>query len=212
MHNHRRRALVLFCGSGSVEQALRLVDPEMEIVAIDLDPRSTATLIQDIQQFALTDLFDYPAGHFDVLWASPPCTEYSRAMSRRPWGFPAADILVASALACLIHLRPAHWFIENPEGHLKKRPLMFPFSPYLHRVSYCHYGTTFRKDTNIWSNAPVTPLQLCRKETPCSAAAEHGVHPQTAQAGPSGRAIGSGAGKNVYAIPAALLKELFRQH
>jgi hypothetical protein len=64
--------------------------------------------------------------------------------------------MVASALACLIWLRPSYWFIENPVlGMLKDRPLMIPFEPYLQKVSYCQYDEPVRKDTCIWTNAPV---------------------------------------------------------
>ena len=209
VRNPRRRALVLFCGSGSVEKALADIDPNIEIVAIDVDPKSKATRLQDVREFALTNLFDYAPGYFDILWASPPCTEYSQAMTARERNLPEADTLVASALACLLYLKPKYWFLENPDGHLKTRPFMLPFSPYLNKVSYCHYGTPFRKNTNIWSNAPVPELRRCSKETPCTHKKQQGSHPRTAQAGPSGTAAGSGAGKNVYAIPAPLLKELF---
>jgi hypothetical protein len=44
--------------------------------------------------------------------------------------------MVASALACLIWLKPRYWFIENPVGMLKDRALMIPFEPYLQKVSY----------------------------------------------------------------------------
>ena len=110
------------------------------------------------------------------MWASPPCTEYSRAMtSRRPRELPAADRLVASALACLLHLQPRYWFIENPEGHLQQRPLIMPLGPYLHKAAYCRLrpstgrtpasGATWR--ICGWSDAVWRPrAALCESGAP----------------------------------------------
>jgi hypothetical protein len=209
--NPVRRALVLFSGSGSVERGLRERFPGIEIMSLDIDPSSAATRVCDIREFVKAEMFEYPPGHFDMLWASPPCTEYSRALTTRPRELPAADQLVASALACLLHLRPRYWFLENPDGHLQHRPLMQPLRPYLHKVAYCRYGTPYRKNTCIWSNVADLQLRQCNTRTPCRHVREQGTHPRTAQSGPSQSAPGSGAGKRVYGIPLALLQQLFSQ-
>ena len=203
------RALVLFSGSGSVEEALRYRFPDIEIVAVDIDPKSSATRVCDIRQFVQAELFEYPPGYFDVVWASPPCTEYSRALTTRARDLSAADLLVAATLACLVYLKPRYWFIENPDGLLRTRPIMLPYQPFLHPVSYCRYGTLYRKHTCIWSNAPHIQPERCTAKTPCAAKAKWGYHPFTAQAGPTNRVPGSGLGKRVYAIPQLLLRHLF---
>ena len=207
--NPVRRALVLFSGSGSVEQALRHLHPDIQIVSLDNDPKSAATRIVDIREFVRAEMFQYPPGYFDLVWASPPCTEYSRAMTTRPRELAGADRLVSSALACLVYLRPRFWFVENPDGHLRTRPLMLPYEPYLHPVSYCHYGTLYRKHTCIWTNAPGVHLLRCTVRTPCQHLQARGHHPCTAQAGPTDKVPGSGLGKRVYAIPPGLLQQLF---
>eukprot|EP00959_Pyramimonas_sp_CCMP1952_P142216 2976784-Pyramimonas_sp.AAC.1 len=79
----------------------------------------------------------------------------------------------------------------------------------MQKVSYCHYGTPYRKNTCIWTNAPVSNLLRCTKDTPCAVFCTWKRHLQTAQAGPSTQAPGSGGGKNVYAIPSDLLHNLF---
>lgn len=208
--NRSLRVLVLFSGSGSVEKAIRLLYPDvtLHIIAVDLSPTSSATHIVDIREFARTSVFDWDPGYFDILWASPPCTEYSRAKSVGHRELGMADTLIAATLACLIWLKPRYWFVENPVGMLATRPLMLPFQPYLRYVSYCRYGEPVRKDTCIWTNAPVTNLRICRKGTFCATKAAHGHHTRTAQAGPTSQAPGSGPSRNVYHIPEPLLGDL----
>eukprot|EP00959_Pyramimonas_sp_CCMP1952_P409376 8579510-Pyramimonas_sp.AAC.1 len=63
----------------------------------------------------------------------------------------------------------------------------------------------------IWTNAPVDKLSRCSVTTPCASRRKWGRHLCTAQAGPSNRVPGSGGGKNVYAIPADLLRSLFAE-
>ena len=203
------KALVLFSGSGSVEEALRQRFPGIEIVAVDIDPKSSANRVCDIRQFVQAELFEYLPGYFDIVWASPPCTEYSRALTTRTRDLPAADLLVAATLACLVYLKPSYWFIENPDGLLRTRPVMLPYQPFLHPVSYCMYGTLYRKHTCIWSNAPHLRPARCTVKTPCAAKRRWGYHPCTAQAGPTDKVPGSGIGKRVYAIPQLLLRHLF---
>ena len=208
--NRPLRVLVLFSGGGSVKKAIHALYPNnrLDIVAVDSCPKSSATLVTDINEFAHTQLFNWRPGYFDILWASPPCTEYSHAKSIGDRDLEKADKMVASALACLIWLKPRYWFIENPVGMLADRPLMIPFQPYLQKVSYCHYGEPVRKDTCIWTNAPVKNLLICRKGSMCPTKESYGRHLLTAQAGPSNQVPGSGAGKNVYHIPQPLLKNL----
>ena len=209
VNNRVRHALVLCSGTGSVEKVLQQIYPGIHIVSLDIDAKSAATHVRDLRIFVQAELFEYPPGHFDILWASPPCTEYSRAKTTQARDWPTADLLVASVLACLVHLRPSYWFIENPDGYLQHRPLMLPYAPYMQRVSYCHYGTLYRKNTCIWTNALVDKLSRCSVTTPCASRKKWGRHLCTAQAGPSNQVPGSGNGKNVYAIPAELLRRLF---
>lgn len=207
--NRPLRVLVLFSGSGSVESAIQTLYPNnvIDIVSVDSDPKSAATIVTDINEFVRGQLFTWHPGYFDICWASPPCTQYSNAKTVGERKLDTADTLVAATLACLLWLKPRYWFIENPRGMLPKRPLMLPLQPYLHHVSYCHYGEPVRKDTCIWTNAPVGTLRLCRKGSLCFTKTSHGFHTQTAQSGPS-QVPGSKGAKNVYHIPQPLLKDL----
>ena len=125
----------------------------------------------------------YPPGRFDVVWASPPCTQYSTARTRGPpRDLEGADRLVAKALEIIDYFGPRWWWMENPAtGLLKTRPVVQPLGrPYL--VSYCHYGFPYRKHTALWSNNPHLEARVCRKDCPHYDAAT-GRHPVSAQRG-----------------------------
>ena len=54
-------------------------------------------------------LFDYivfPRGHFDVVWASPPCTEYSCAKTVGIRDLAGADRIVERALEIINYFNP----------------------------------------------------------------------------------------------------------
>ena len=53
------------------------------------------------------------AGHFDMVWASPVCTECS-ALTMRPRRLEEGDALVLRALEIMEHFDPLMWVIENP--------------------------------------------------------------------------------------------------
>ena len=73
-----------------------------EVVSLDIVSKFKPTILCDIRSW---DYTTFP-GHFDMVWASPVCTEYSRDA-------PAA------------HFDPLMWVIENPAtGLLKTRPFM----------------------------------------------------------------------------------------
>ena len=92
-----------------------------------------------------------PPGHFDMVWASPVCTEYSRALTMRPRRLEEGDALVLRALEIMAHFDPLMWVIENPAtGLLKTRPFMERL-PWVD-VTYCKYGTPYRKQTRLWTN------------------------------------------------------------
>ena len=66
-----KKLLELFSGTGSVGKVAK--DLGFEVISLDL---KNADINIDILQF---DYKIYPLGYFDVIWSSPPCTEYSKA-------------------------------------------------------------------------------------------------------------------------------------
>ena len=104
----------------------------------------------------MTDImdWDYEAdeGHYDFIWASPPCTEYSIAKTTGVRDLDTADSVVQRTLQIIKHFKPMLGFvIENPQtGLLKGRYFMQEF--YFSDVDYCKYGMPYRKRTRLWHN------------------------------------------------------------
>ena len=133
------RLLELFSGTKSVGRAFEALG--WEVTSLDTDATTRPTICADIQEW---DYRTYPPGHFDFIWASPVCTEFSRALTRRPRRLTEGDGLVLKTIEIIGHLRPRWWAVENPRtGLLKSRPYMQAL-PY-NDVSYCMYGFRYQK-------------------------------------------------------------------
>ena len=142
------RLLELFSGTGSVRKAVG--DRFEEVVSLDIC--FDATIKMDIRQW---DYKVYPPGYFDVIWASPPCQEFSCLNNARPEKVPNyewADSLVRKAIEIIEYFQPAKFFIENPQtGCLKDRDYMMGI-PFVD-VDYCQFSDWgYRKRTRIWTN------------------------------------------------------------
>ena len=152
------RLLELFSGTGSIGAAFKEIG--WDVVSLDIVPKFNPTIVADIMDW---DHTAYPPGHFDVVWASVPCTEYSRAKTIGARDFANADAIVERTLQIIDYFRPTYWWLENPaSGLLHTRQCMQSMpKPYL--VSYCMYGAPYRKHTHLWSNCPHFRPKVCNK-------------------------------------------------
>ena len=153
------RLLELFSGTGSVGRAF--AELGWEVVSLDLEPKAGSTICADVCSWEPIPMF--APGYFDMIWASPPCAEYSRALTRRPRKLEEGDRTAIRTLELIRDLRPPFWCIENPQtGLLKRRPFMANLQ--WSDVTYCKYGFAYKKATRLWHNLPWEP-----EHRPCCA-------------------------------------------
>ena len=195
------RLLNLCSGTGSVSEPFQRAG--WECVNVDWSPKHNPTHQVDITTWTAP----YVDGHFDVVWASPDCTQYSRARTtaRTPRDLEGADRLVAACLRIIRQLRPRLWFVENPDTGLLKTRSVMQGLPYV-RVDYCMYGAPYRKRTRIWTNATHWCPKLCDRSHLVD-----GKHLKTAQRG--GREAWKGDDcftlDELHRLPAALCEEIY---
>jgi hypothetical protein len=146
--------LELFSGTQSFSK--RTLNP----ITVDLLPKFKPTHTADMLTW---DYRIYPPGHFDIVWASPPCTQYSKARknAKTPPDLEGADALVRKAFEIIDYFQPRVWIVENPAtGLLPKR--MEAIRPGItgYVAHYCAYGKPYRKATMFWCNVPLV-LREC---------------------------------------------------
>ena len=157
---------------------------------------------------------EYPCETFDMIWSSPPCTEYSVAKTTGVRKIREANNIVLKTLEIIKYFSPRFWFIENPQtGLLKKQPFMEDIDFY--GVDYCKNGFRYRKRTRIWTNLKNWETKpLCKKD--CGNIVD-GKHIETAQRLPCGKKAEWGENyivkkqTDLYRIPQQLIEEIFQQ-
>lgn len=159
-----------------------------DVIGIDNDPSLPATIHADLLLFDLRALPWRP----DVILASPPCEGFSVMNIGRNWyhdGTPKtptaahAVALVERTLAIIRALEPVFWVMENPRAKLRVLPVVGGLAR--RTVTYCAYGETRMKPTDLWSDRWPPSLTLappCRNGDPCHTRAPRGS--QTGTQGP----------------------------
>ena len=179
------KVLDLFSGTRSIAKAFQ--QKGWDAYTIELD-RSHPGIdwYEDIMNVTAADILER-FGRPDVIWASPPCTSYSIAAishhrTREPDGnlapkseFAAlSDKLIQHTLQLIEELQPKYYFIENPRGGLRKMNFMQQLPR--HTVTYCQYGDTRMKPTDIWTNHPDPKFKpMCKNGDPCHERAPRGA-------------------------------------
>lgn len=179
------KVLELFAGTRSIGKAFERGGHE--VFSIEWDQRfNNINLYADIGKVTADDILR-EFGRPDVIWASPDCTTYSIAAishHRRkeedgnltPVSEYAkfCDSVNTHVLEMIKELKPKYWFIENPRGGLRKMRFMQGLPRYT--VTYCQYGDTRMKPTDIFTNHPNPRFKPpCHNGDPCHVAAPRGA-------------------------------------
>ena len=196
------RVLELFSGTGSVGNVCRRLG--CQVTSLDRD--MPADIKMDIMDWTYTDL---PPNSFDVIWASPPCTEYSVAKTVGVRKLEEANAIVRRTVEIINYFNPTYWMMENPQTGLLKSQDVVADLPY-NDLDYCKYGMPYRKRTRLWNNIEAwTPKPLCTKDC------DHmngNRHEQSAQQSPHRHLLSVRRRyltRELYKVPEALIEELF---
>ena len=122
-------------------------------------------------------------GQPDFIWASPPCTAFSVASIGHHWNIDRTpkteaasfnQTLVAHTLELIKGLQPKYgWLMENPRGMLRTLPVVQGLER--RTVTYCAYGDSRMKPTDLWGSVKGwVHRQACKNGDKCHEAAPRG--------------------------------------
>ena len=178
------KVLELFAGTRSIGKAFE--EKGHEVFSVEWDRSfENIDLYKDIYELSAKEILD-KFGKPDVIWASPDCSSYSiaaishhRKMEENGNLSPVSeyakfcDRVNQHTLNLIMTLSPKYWFIENPRGGMRKMDFMHGLPRYT--VTYCQYGDTRMKPTDIWTNHPDPKFKpMCKNGDPCHEKAPRG--------------------------------------
>lgn len=176
----------MFAGTRSIGKAFEKRGHEVYSIEWNKDFENI-DLYEDIGNVT-SDLILKNFGRPDVIWASPDCTTFSiAAISHHRRQNPETgnldpvseyakfcDGIDKHVLDLINELKPKYWFIENPRGGMRKMSFMQELPRYT--VTYCQYGDTRMKPTDIWTNHPNPQFKPpCHNGDPCHIRAPRGA-------------------------------------
>lgn len=178
------KILELFAGTRSIGKAFEKAGHEVFSVDWNKD-FAKIDLYTDISELTAEDILK-AFGKPDIIWASPDCTSYSvAAISKHRRKEKSGSLTPISEYAkfcdktnkhvlnLIEELKPKYFFIENPRGGLRKMDFMQGIPRYT--VTYCQYGETRQKPTDIFTNHSNPNFKPpCKNGESCHVAAPRG--------------------------------------
>ena len=182
------KVLELFAGTRSISRAFEARGHETFSIEWDKQ-HPNISWYADIGTVTTQDILER-FGVPDVVWASPDCTSYSiAAISHHRIKEADGNLVPKSDYAkfCdkvnehviemikeLLEINPNMiYFIENPRGGMREMNFMKGLPRYT--VTYCQYGDTRMKPTDLWTNHPNPQFKpMCKNGDPCHEAAPRG--------------------------------------
>lgn len=154
--------LELFAGTRSIGKAFE--KQGHKVFSVDWDKTfKDIDCYADISKLSASDVISMLGRRPDIIWASPDCTTYSvagighhRKKGKNNELLPQTDYARfcdesnVHLIKLIKDLKPKAYFIENPRGGLRKMSFMQGLPRYT--VTYCQYGDTRMKPTDIWTN------------------------------------------------------------
>lgn len=171
--------LDLWCGTKSATKAFE--EYGSEVISVDIDPSWEPTYCVDI-----LDCEPLIARHapYGFGWGSPNCKFHSIANSQnwsKHWDKDknpiSKEVLEMEKRVrftlYLLNKYCENFVLENPRGMLRTRPFMLRY--FRQTVTYCQYGDTRMKPTDLWGRFPLGwEAKSCRQGASCHVAAPRG--------------------------------------
>ena len=179
------KVLELFAGTRSIGKAFEERGHEVYSIEWDKDFENI-NWYEDINNVTAEEIIKR-FGKPDIIWASPDCTSYSvaaihyhRRLNKSTGSLdPVSDYAKfcdktnKHVLDLIRELKPKYYFIENPRGGLRKMDFMKYIPRYT--VTYCQYGDSRMKPTDIWTNHPNPKFKpMCHNGDSCHEQAPRG--------------------------------------
>ncbi len=97
--------------SGNQTASKAMKDRGWEVITVDIDPALKPDIVADVRAFS------YHGPRPDLIWASPPCNEFTREFLIWTRKGICPDMSIFHACRKIIHdARPRFWIIENVRG------------------------------------------------------------------------------------------------
>jgi site-specific DNA-cytosine methylase len=116
------RPLMLDLCAGMKGASQAMIARGWTVITLDNDPTSKPDIVADLRNWSWT------GNRPDLIWTSPPCTEFAR--ESMPWCRTGRqpDMSIVLAAARIVHqTQPRYWVIENVRGAIRH------FRPHLGR-------------------------------------------------------------------------------
>jgi len=117
-------------------------------VTLDIEGKFNPDIVMDVTKF-----IDFASHYndFDVIWASPPCTEFTK--SSLPW-YNKENIIpdmtiFSSCIKIIQKIKPTFWILENVQGARKF------FKPFI--GTPIKYGSRY-----LWGNLPICDIDISK--------------------------------------------------
>lgn len=176
--------LDLFAGLGGELRRSEIEARGHTYITVDNNPIFKCTITEDVLKLKAQNI-----GYVDFVWASFPCEAFSVASISHHWyieqgvRIPKSEHakysidLVIRTLNLIEDLKKINpnllWLGENPRGMLRKMPFMESIPRTT--VTYCQYGETRMKPTDLWGFIPEwNPKQPCKNGDSCHEKAPRG--------------------------------------
>lgn len=179
------KMLDLFCGTKSMAKAFERAG--WETYTVDWEESFEPTLCCDVNTLTVEKIIELCGGVPDFVHMSPDCTSYSvaaifhhRKQNKATGELEAiteyaefCDKTNAYIIDLVVNkLKPKYYTIENPRAGMRKMSFVKELPRYT--TTYCQWGDTRMKPTDIWTNLPNPNFPCCKNGDKCHEASPRG--------------------------------------